>query len=114
MELEPGNYGRYELTYYITLPVFEKISYEGSGTVMVSGPMEAEYLELALMGSCSFSGFSFRAENCQVDIIGSGNCEITADSQLDVNIEGSGNVYYKGLTTIKEYISGSGRVIDSN
>lgn len=114
MGLERGNYGRYDLTYYITLPALEKISYEGSGNVMVSGPMEAEYLELVLMGSCSFSGFSFRAENCQVDIIGSGNCEITAESQLDVNIEGSGNVYYKGLPAVKEYISGSGRVIDSN
>jgi hypothetical protein len=114
MGLENGNYGRYELTYYITLPSIDKISYDGSGTVMVSGSMETETLELSFMGSCSFSGFSLSADNCQVDIDGSGDCEITARNSLDVSINGSGNVYYKGTPVIRDHISGSGRVIDSN
>lgn len=114
MELERGNYGDYELTYYITLPSIERISYDGSGNVMVSDSMEEDYLELSLVGSCSFYGFSLRARSCQVDITGSGNCEITAGQQLDVSIYGSGNVYYKGTPAIDEYISGSGRVINSN
>jgi hypothetical protein len=114
MELERGNYGRYELTYKITLPSIEKIHYEGSGNVMVSGPMEVETLELSLMGSCNFSGFSLRSQSCQVDITGTGNCEITAGKTLDVSIDGSGNVYYKGAPSIKNHISGSGSVIDSN
>jgi hypothetical protein len=114
MGLENGNYGEYELTYYITLPTIEKIRYDGSGNVMISNAMEAEYLELALTGSCNFSGFSLTAQSCQVDITGSGNCEITASDLLDVTIEGSGNVYYKGHPSIDNHISGSGSVINSN
>ena len=114
MELENGNYGRYELTYYITLPTIEKISYEGSGNIQVDGPMDVDYLELTLMGSCSFKGFTLNANYCQVDIVGSGNCEISAEKSLDVSIEGSGSVYYKGSPSIKNHITGSGSVIDSN
>lgn len=114
MELERGNYGEYELSYHITLPTLEEIHNTGSGNVFVSGPMEAQYLELSLMGSGNFSGFSLRAEYCQVDITGSGNCEITAERSLDVSIDGSGSVFYKGTPSIKDHISGSGRVVDSN
>jgi hypothetical protein len=114
IELERGNYGEYELSYNIILPYIEEISYDGSGNVMVSGSMESDYLELSLLGSCSFYGFSLRVESCQVDITGSGNCEITAGSQLDVSIEGSGSVFYKGNPSVTSHITGSGGVVDSN
>lgn len=32
----------------------------------------------------------------------------------DVKIEGSGNVYFKGAPTIKQDITGSGSIVDSN
>ena len=114
MELERGTYGKYELTYYITLPSIDKISYSGSGNVSVNSSMETDYLELSLLGSCNFNGFSMSADYCQVDISGSGNCEISAVKSLDVSIDGSGSVFYKGTPSIKDHISGSGRVIDSN
>lgn len=114
MELERGSYGKYELTYYITLPSIDKISYSGSGDVSVDSPMKTDYLELSLLGSCSFKGFSMSADYCQVDISGSGDCEVSAAKGLDVSIDGSGSVYYKGRPSIKDHISGSGQVIDSN
>ena len=114
MGLERGNYGRYELSYHLTLPYIEEISYDGSGNVTISGSMETDYLEVSLLGSCSLYGFSLRAESCQVDITGSGNCEITASSSLDVSIDGSGSVFYKGSPSIEDHISGSGRVVNSN
>lgn len=114
MELEKGNYGHYELTYYITVPTIEKISYEGSANIRIDSPIETDYLELALMGSCSFKGFSLSADYCQVDISGSGNVEISALKSLDVSIDGSGSVFYKGTPSIMDHISGSGRVVDSN
>ena len=114
MELERGNYGEYELSYHLTLPYIEEISYDGSGNVTVSGSMETDYLEVSLMGSCSLFGFSLNARSCQVDIAGSGNCEITASSSLDVSIHGSGSVFYKGSPSIKDQISCSGRVMNSN
>jgi len=114
MELERGNYGRYELTYYITLPTIEKVSNTGSANVSITDPMETGYMEISLTGSGNFSGFSLSAESCQVDIAGSGNCEVTAGNTLDVSIDGSGSVFYKGSPSIKDHISGSGRVVDSN
>ena len=114
MELERGNYGEYELSYHLTLPYIEEVSYDGSGNVTVSGSMETDYLEVSLLGSCSLFGFSLNARSCQVDITGSGNCEITATSSLDVSIEGSGSVFYKGSPSIEDHISGSGRVVNSN
>jgi len=114
VELERGNYGRYELTYYLTLPSLEQVSNIGSGNVSVSDPMETDQLDITILGSGSFFGFPLSSLDCQVDIVGSGNCEITAGSSLDVSIEGSGSVFYKGTPTIHDQISGSGRVVDSN
>ena len=114
VELERGNYGRYELTYYITLPSIEKVSNTGSGNVSITDPMETSYMVISLMGSGSFSGFPLSAQSCQVDITGSGNCEVTAVQSLDVSIDGSGSVFYKGSPSINDHISGSGRVVDSN
>lgn len=114
MELERGNYGRYELTYHITLPSIEKISNTGSGNVTIADPMEQQYLEVILTGSGSLFGFPLRAESCQVDISGSGNCEITASQRLSVSIDGSGSVFYKGKPSVSETVSGSGMVTDAN
>lgn len=114
MSLENGNYGHYELTYYLTLPTIEKVGNTGSGNVSITDPMETTNLDILLNGSGSFFGFPLSAQNCQVDIIGSGNCEVTANQELDVIIEGSGSVFYKGTPTIKEHITGSGRLVNSN
>jgi hypothetical protein len=114
VDLERGNYGSYELSYYITVPSMEEVSNVGSGNVTVTGPFPAEHMKVSLLGSGSFFGFPLSASTCQVDIIGSGECEITVSSDLDVVIEGSGNVYYKGSPVIHEDISGSGRVVDAN
>lgn len=114
VELERGNYGYYELTYYLTLPFIEKVSNIGSGNVSVTDPMATDQMEINILGSGNFSGFLLSTQDCQVDIVGSGDCEITVGSSLDVSIDGSGSVYYKGSPLIKDHISGSGRVVDSN
>ncbi len=114
MELERGSYGNYELTYYLTLPYLESAGNNGSGDINITEPLAQPYMEISLLGSGSFRGFSLMAQNCQVDITGSGECEITAEISLDVMINGSGSVYYRGKPSVKDHITGSGRVIDSN
>jgi hypothetical protein len=76
--------------------------------------MAQEELKISLTGTGSFMGFSMRAGDCQVDITGTGNCEITVDNSLDVTIDGTGSVYYKGNPDINEDITGSGSLIDAN
>jgi hypothetical protein len=114
IELERGSYGQYELTYYITIPILEGVRNTGSGNVTVSDPISVDRMEISLIGSGGFFGFPLTASRCQVDISGSGNCEITVNDDLDVAVDGSGSVYYKGSPIINEDITGSGRVVDTN
>jgi len=114
IELERGSYGDYELTYNITVPAIEGVSNIGSGNVTVADPMTVNQMDISLIGSGGFFGFPLAASQCEVDISGSGNCEITVNTDLDVVIDGSGSVYYKGSPSIHEDITGSGRVEDAN
>lgn len=114
MELEDGNYGRYELTYYLTLPSLEKVVSEGTGDVVISDFIPQENLSVSLIGSGSFLGFPLEVANCTINISGTGDCEVSVTNRLDVSIIGSGNVYYKGNPVIHEDISGSGSVLAQN
>lgn len=114
IELERGSYGQYELSYDITLPYIEEVSMIGSGNVSVKDSMSAGYFKISILGSGNFSGFPLTATSCDVDISGSGECEITVLDRLDVIIDGSGSVYYKGSPLIHEDITGSGRVVNDN
>jgi len=84
----------------------------GTGNISIQG--SAESLAIENEGAGKFNGFLFMVSDCNVEIIGSGDCEVHATNTLDVDIEGSGDVYYKGSPTINTSISGSGSVIDAN
>lgn len=113
-QLEDGNYGDYELTYYITIPSIQHVSASGTGDVIISDSMSQEQLTIELTGTGDFLGFQMTAGSCEVDISGTGSCEITALTSLDVFIEGTGSVYYKGDPSLQVDINGSGSVVDAN
>ena len=114
VELESGNYGEYELTYYITLPAINRVTSIGTGDVIISDFIDQPEIQISLEGTGQYQGFELIIEDCTVDILGSGDCEVTVNNSLDVTIEGSGNLYYKGAPTIKQDITGSGSIVDSN
>ena len=114
MELRDGNYGSYELTYYITIPSLEKLTNTGSGNVTVMNSSQQDFFELSIIGSGSFYGFPLTSNKVLVDVLGSGLVEVTAVDLLEVKIEGSGNVYYKGNPSILTNVTGSGRIKNSN
>jgi len=113
-QLENGNYGDYELTYYITIPSIKQVSATGTGDVIINDSMSQDQLTIELTGTGDFLGFQITAQSCEVDISGTGNCEITAVKNLDVFIEGSGSVYYKGNPSLQTDINGSGAVVNAN
>jgi hypothetical protein len=45
-----------------------------------------------------------------VTIAGNGDVKVFADNSLDINIAGSGSIYYKGAATVKQRVIGSGEV----
>lgn len=114
IELERGNYGRYELTYHITLPTLVGLSNTGSGNLTIDTPMATDHLEIQLMGSGNFSGFHLTTQTCQADMVGSGNCEITVLRSLDASLEGSGSLFYKGTPSLEVETNGSGQVVNVN
>ena len=114
MGLEDGNYGNYQLKYSLTLPRLTAVELIGSADVDILNSMETGEFELFLMGSGNFHGFNLITDASLVEIVGAGDCEITSNVSLDVIIEGSGNVYYKGSPSVQTDITGSGRILDAN
>lgn len=84
----------------------------GTGNISVTG--RAESLTVKNEGDGILKGFQFIVSDCNVEIVGSGDCEVHPTGILNVNIEGGGDVYYKGDPTIEANISGSGKVINAN
>lgn len=84
----------------------------GTGNISITG--RAESLTVENEGDGMFKGFQFIVSNCNVEIVGSGDCEVQSTNTLIVDIEGSGDVYYKGTPAVEANISGSGKVINAN
>ncbi|WP_293295702.1 GIN domain-containing protein [Allomuricauda sp.] len=84
----------------------------GSGDISLSGASNT--LRIENEGSGRISGFTFLADTCAIEAIGSGDVEISCMDELDVIIDGSAKVFYKGNPLITKNISGSGNVIDGN
>lgn len=110
IKLQNGNYGNYELTYNLTLPALEEVVNEGTGDVSVVDFADQEYLSVSLIGTGSFFGYPMKVRQADVFISGSSDCEMSVEERLDVTIEGSGNVYYKGSPVLHTDITGSGSV----
>lgn len=84
----------------------------GSGDISLSGASNG--LRIENEGSGRISGFTFLADTCSIETIGSGDVEISCKDELDVQIDGSAKVFYKGNPLITKNITGSGNVIDGN
>ena len=82
----------------------------GSGEIILSG--ESISTDYSISGSGGIAGNNMLTSNCYVDISGSGSVSTWVTDLLDVEISGSGNVYYYGEPPIvNTHITGSGQVI---
>lgn len=88
---------------------------EGSGSILAYEDFsDIEQVNLRISGSGSFTGYPLITPGCLIDVLGSGVCKVNVGSDLKVNVEGSGKVYYQGNPTIESSISGSGKLINDN
>jgi hypothetical protein len=85
-----------------------KASITGSGNIRITG--ETRDIEVSVTGSGDFEGIQLRAEHAKVNIAGSGNVSVYANTKLDAHIQGSGDVKYKGAASVQQDIGGSGSV----
>ena len=87
----------------------------GSGNVTGNEDfVDLTNLEIEIDGSGNFGGFPIITNNCEVNLLGSGNAEVNVRDNLTGSILGSGNVLYKGDPNISVNITGSGSLINSN
>ena len=89
-----------------------EVDIDGSGDITLRGT--CDFNKVIVFGSGDFRGFALEAQECEVKVNASGNSEINVEEDLEVIIEGSGDVYYKGSPEVNQRIDGSGRLINAN
>ncbi|GHM99043.1 hypothetical protein WSM22_05330 [Cytophagales bacterium WSM2-2] len=85
-----------------------KTEVSGSGSIALKGYATSN--DIVLSGSGNLNAFTCELETAKVKVSGSGNCELSATSNLDALVLGSGTIKHKGNTkevTKKVYGSGS-------
>jgi hypothetical protein len=80
----------------------------GSGNITLAG--SATTAQHTISGSGNIHALNLNSSNVTVNISGSGDCYVNADSTLNVTISGSGKVRYTGTPQVTTNISGSGNV----
>jgi hypothetical protein len=96
----------------MTEEVFVNIS--GSGEVRLTALDTIENMNCNFSGIGSYFGYDAVCRNAVVDVSGAGLIQTTVSQNLEVNVSGQADVYYRGYPTIIENISGTGQVIDAN
>lgn len=81
------------------------------GEVFIWGRIKNAYFEVY---DGEFMCEEAQVRNCYINSFGGADITVIATSLLDVNISGSGNVYYWGNPTIRKNITGSGELICLN
>lgn len=81
----------------------------GSGTIHLSG--NTRRFRSEINGSGDLRAFDLLSEDTEVEISGSGDAQVFASKQLGIQINGSGNVDYKGNPpSINQNVAGAGSV----
>ena len=83
-------------------------SISGSGDIYLSGETRDSKINIA--GNGNYHADDLKSENVRVDVAGTGDAHVFADSTLDIHIAGVGNVYYKGNASITQSIAGTGKI----
>ncbi|MEZ2133041.1 MULTISPECIES: GIN domain-containing protein [unclassified Sinorhizobium] len=89
-----------------------RLSIRGSGSVAASGG--ADTIDVDISGSGAAWLKDLTAKSAQIKIHGSGDAQITAQTDADVSISGSGNVELYGHPILRRSeIRGSGRIVQA-
>jgi len=84
----------------------------GSGDITLSGKTADSSIDID--GSGKINYFDLITNSSTINILGSGDCDITATEMLDVKIAGSGDLCYKGSPAITSKVTGSGKLNNCN
>ncbi len=128
--LTNGSYSNITVNIYISLKSIERLIIQGAGNIVIQNPINSNNLECLIKGAgdinllgtgnsltCTINGagninaFDFEANDCRVNIIGTGNCLVHAEEYLYASITGVGNVIYEGKPgTVVSSVTGAGYI----
>jgi hypothetical protein len=87
-----------------------EIGIHGSGKLHLNG--KSAEVRINVSGSSKIDAISLISESSRIQINGSGHIEVYATSSIDVQINGSGTVKYKGEPkSVNQQINGSGKIM---
>ena len=84
------------------------VTISGAGDMRMSG--KADQQEINVFGSGVYQAGDLESKVVKIYIMGSGSAIVNASEELDVVISGSGSVQYRGDPTVKQDVTGAGRV----
>jgi len=87
-------------------------SVEGSGDIRLEG--QADEVRYRIEGSGDVKAYGLECRVADINVAGSGDLEVFVTEYLKVRIEGSGSVFYRGNPELDVFIDGSGDVVDDN
>lgn len=85
-----------------------EIDVSGLGDISLSGKVGSHKIQIN--GSGNYDAEGLESKNCEIDISGLGSATVNVSDSLGIEINGAGNVYYKGSPDISQDISGLGRI----
>jgi len=81
----------------------------GSGEISLKG--NTETLDVVINGSGSVLAPELKSQESTIQLTGSGFCKVYGNNSLDVNINGSGKVFYAGTpVSLQTRVSGNGEL----
>jgi len=81
----------------------------GSGEIRIRGNAEQHDFDMSGLGK--LFAFDLVTKKTDLNISGSGRAEVTVEEELNVDVSGSGDIFYKGkLAKVNQSVSGSGNV----
>lgn len=96
---------------YLNVKGAQNIETDISGSVEMELNGDAQNQEIDISGSGNIKAFGLSTKTADIEISGSGKCEVAVMDKMEAKISGSGRVRYKGSPTVSTKISGSGSVV---
>lgn len=81
----------------------------GSGEIFMEGTCDS--FDLLISGSGDIKAFDLQGSDGLIEIVGSGDAQLSATDDLTVRITGSGDVFYLGNPELDVEVTGSGDVV---
>lgn len=80
----------------------------GLGDINLSGKVDSHKIQIS--GSGKYDAEELESKDCEVELTGLGSATVNVSGDLKIDINGVGNVYYKGDPHVSQHISGLGRI----